>query len=331
MKRSRNSQILAYGVLMIVVSVLLVGLFGLAEKYINKVSSQKGEEDGYSYTDGTQNGVYYGGHWYSLRSNMETVLVMGIDSIMSDDEQRVNSQQADFLLLLIVDKMEKSLQVLHINRDTMVNQPQTDAYGRPAGSRRAQLTLAHTVGDTDKDRCRNTVKAVEDLLYGIRIDHYLSVTMDAIPVLNDSVGGVSVCLLDDFTCLDESFTKGEVVTLRGSQALGYVRERGALENSTNLHRMERQRQYIAAFFEQYSKVNPESTLDTMLEINEYMVSDCTVNQLSRLLDRVLSYSHDDILTIEGESTVGSSGYVEFYVDETELQNLVLNVFYKCQE
>ena len=331
MKRSRNSQILAYGVLMIVASVLLIGLFGLVEKYIYRADSSSKAEDGYSYTDEAKDGVYYGGNWYSLKSNVETVLVMGIDSLKSNDEQRANSQQADFLLLLVVDKIEKELQVLHINRDTMVNIPQMDAYGRPAGFHRAQLTLAHTVGDTDKDRCRNTVKAVEDLLYGVSIDHYLSLTMDAIPVLNDSVGGVSVSLLDDFTFLDESFMKGNVVTLRGNQALSYVRERGALEDSTNLQRMERQRQYITAFFEQSSKVNPDSTLDTMLEINEFMVSDCTVNQLSRLLDRVLAYRHDDMLTIEGESIIGSSGYAEFQVDEPKLQELVLSMFYKIQE
>ena len=109
MKRSRNSQILAYGVLMIVASVLLIGLFGLVEKYIYRADSSSKAEDGYSYTDEAKDGVYYGGNWYSLKSNVETVLVMGIDSLKSNDEQRANSQQADFLLLLVVDKIEKEL------------------------------------------------------------------------------------------------------------------------------------------------------------------------------------------------------------------------------
>ena len=41
-----------------------------------------------------------------------------------------------------------------------------------------QLALAHTYGSGEEDSCENTVLAVENLLYGVGIDHYVSLTMD---------------------------------------------------------------------------------------------------------------------------------------------------------
>ena len=70
----------------------------------------------------------------------------------------------------------------------------------------------------------NTVRAVSDLLSGIGIDYYISMNMDGVGVLNDSIGGVDVEVLDDFEDVPE-FKKGETVHLTGDLALTYVRGR----------------------------------------------------------------------------------------------------------
>ena len=53
-----------------------------------------------------------------------------------------------------------------------------------------------------QDSCRYQAKAVSNLLYGVSIDHFCSVTMDAVAVINDAVGGVSVQVMDDMTMVD---------------------------------------------------------------------------------------------------------------------------------
>mgnify|MGYP000585160404 FL=1 len=68
--------------------------------------------------------------------------------------------------------------------------------------------------------------------------------MDAVPILNDLLGGVEVTVLDDFSGIDDTLIKGETVTLHGDHALTYVRERYGLEDSSNSTRMVRQRQYM---------------------------------------------------------------------------------------
>lgn len=57
------------------------------------------------------------------------------------------------------------------------------------------------------------------LLYGVEIDHYISLMMDGVAVLNDLAGGVTLKVMDDFGAFDPALVQGETVTLRGEQAL----------------------------------------------------------------------------------------------------------------
>ena len=121
--------------------------------------------------------------------------------------------------------------------------------------------------------------------------------------------------------------------MKGQQALTYVRSRGGLEDSSNLHRMERQRQYLSALQQQLkAAVQQEDgfTLDALPQLNEYMVSDCTVNQLSDLGNSLAAYQVSDILTTPGDAQEGEE-FMEFTVDEAALQQLVMDVFYEPVE
>lgn len=153
--------------------------------------------------------------------------------------------------------------------------------------------------------------------------------MDGVSVLNDAIGGVTLVVLDDMTVIDESLSKGSTVTLHGNQALSYIRARGELADSTNIARMERQRQYVTAFLEQakIAIANKTSlTSDMVLSVSKYLVSDLTVRELVMFSDQINNYSFDGLYTIEGIARKGEK-YMEFYADETALKNLVLEIFY----
>lgn len=278
--------------------------------------------------------TYYNGTAYARREDLETALLLGVDKFEGETpEGYINNQQADFLLLLVMDKQNETCTPIQLNRDTMTQIQILGVTGELAGTFTGQLALAHTYGSGEEDSCENTVLAVSNLLYGMEIDHYVSLTMDGVALLNDLVGGVTVEVLDDFTGIDDSLVQGETVTLQGQQALTYVRSRGGLEDSSNLHRMERQRQYLAALQQQLkAAVQQEDgfTLDALLQLNEYMVSDCTVNQLSDLGDSLAAYQVSDILTTPGDAQEGEE-FMEFTVDEVALQQLVMDVFYEPVE
>ena len=278
--------------------------------------------------------TYYNGTAYAKKEDLETVLLLGVDKFEGETpEGYLNNQQADFLLLLVMDKQNETCTPIQLNRDTMTQIRILGVTGEPAGTTTGQLALAHTYGSGEEDSCENTALAVSNLLYGMEIDHYVSLTMDGVALLNDLVGGVTVEVLDDFSGIDDSLMQGEIVTLKGQQALTYVRSRGGMEDSSNLHRMERQRQYLAALQQQLkAAVRQEDgfTLDALLQLNEYMVSDCTVDQLSNLGDSLAAYQVSDILTTPGDAQEGEE-FIEFTVDEAALQQLVMDVFYEPVE
>lgn len=281
-------------------------------------------------------GIYYDHMWYIPRKDIQTMLLLGIDKYADADgrqDEHGEYEQADFLLLLVMDLKAHTCTAIHLNRDTMTDIRMISDAGTLLGMYTGQLTLAHAYGLDAKMRCQNTVRAVSDLLYGVRIDHYLSLAMDGVAVLNDLVGGVTVEMLEDFSKIDASLAKGETVTLKGDQALAYVRRRLDIGDGSNLSRMKRQEQYLEALQEkllQMSDSDDNFISSTLLEVNDYMVSDCSVNQLSAFSEMLREYGVSEYLTLEGETVIGEE-HVEFYADEDALQKLVVSLFYEPME
>ena len=201
--------------------------------------------------------------------------------------------------------------------------------GQPAGSVTGQLALAYTYGSGLNDSCVNTVDAVSDFLYGIEIDHYVAMTMGAIPYLNDLIGGVEVTVLDDFSGIDDSLVEGETITLKGEQALHYVRNRAELEDSTNLNRMKRQQQYLMAAAQKIENLDEDFTIspEQLAQIAKYILSDCSIDTLSRMSEQFGTYKLQELQDIQGEAVQGEE-YIEYYVDEDALAEQVLELFYE---
>ena len=272
---------------------------------------------------------------YKLNKNIETVLVMGLDKFSEDVDSSSydNDQQADFLMLFVLDNQNKTCKAIHINRDTMGDMVVLGVAGQKVGTTTQQIALSHTYGNGQNVSCRNTTKAVSNLLDGIDVTHYLSVTMDAVPVFNDLVGGVTVEVLDDFTGIDDTLVKGEKVTLMGDKALTYVRNRYGLEDSTNSNRMIRQKQYIEELYRitrEKTKSDENFVLTAWQELSQYAVSDCYEQDLLQIYEKISGYEYLGTVNIEGKSLVGES-FMEFYPDEEKLEKLVLEMFYISEE
>lgn len=278
--------------------------------------------------------VLYEGTWYAPRSDVETVLVLGLDRSEREGIGMTGSYaQSDLMLLLEIDRTSETCRVIHLNRDTMADIQDFDRYGRPNGTYTAQLTLAYAHAQAytgnDTTACMSAVKAVSELLYGVEIDHYVTLTMDGLMELNDLAGGVEVEIRDDFSAVDPTLVQGERVTLLGEHALNYVRTRWYVGESTNLERMERQREYLLALREKLSLLaeqDEEFVLSSLMKVNDYMDSDCTIQQLSALAEDIRAYPIERYVSPEGRAEQAGD-VMEFYIDENALQKLVIEDFY----
>lgn len=281
----------------------------------------------------TENIVYeYNGVEYVKNEDVESFLILGLDKFEDaiNNDSYNNDQRADFLMLLVFDNSEKKFTAVHLNRDTMVNMNVLGVAGQKIGTVNKQLALAHTYGNGRDVSCRNTADAVSELLNGVKVNHYLSITMDAVPILNDLLGGVEVTVLDDFSGIDDTLIKGETVTLHGDHALTYVRERYGLEDSSNSTRMVRQRQYMTAVYDKAMlKIENDDNfvIEASSKLADYIVSDRSVNQLQEIAKKLSQYKFTEIETLEGESVV-KDGLMEFRPDADSIDKIVFELFYK---
>ncbi len=272
----------------------------------------------------------YNGKVYELKKGIETVLVLGLDKYeYASEDSYDNDMQADFLMLLVIDNKNEKCTALHINRDTIAEMSVLGVAGDKIDVVDQQIALSHTYGNGKEVSCRNTTEAVEKLLMNIDIDYYVSVTMEAVSTYNDLVGGVEVKVLDDFTGVDDTLVKGKEVNLMGQHALNYVRTRYGLEDSSNNHRMERQRQYIQALYDKTMlclEEDDDFIMNTASKLTEYIVSNCSGNRLQTIVEKIADYEFVEICDLEGKSVKGET-FMEFYPDEDSVKDTVIKLFY----
>lgn len=267
---------------------------------------------------------------YYPRQDITTVLVMGIDQTgpVQLSEKPNDGKAVDMVAVVIVDEKAQDCTILSINRDTMLEMPMLDEKSREAGTFFGQLAYSHTYGRGGEDSCENTRKAVSNFLYGMQLDYYIAMNMDAVAVLNDSVGGVTVQVRDDFSQVAPSITMG-ATHLMGDQALAFVQSRTGVGDELNLSRMERQKEYINRFVDAFRGKMAESDsflLKTYNAVAPYLVSDLPVNTLTAMMQRYEGYEIGDTISLTGENRLGEK-YYEFYPDEEALEKLILELFY----
>ena len=267
---------------------------------------------------------------YFPKQDIETFLIIGVDEDgeMVRRETLENEGMADAIMLAVFNRTDETIDIISLNRDSMTDISVRGLDGRKVDSMNAQLALSYAYGDGMESSCENTIEAVSKMLYGIEIDHFMALNMDAIKVLNDAVDGVTVDVWDDFSAVDPSIYMGRV-TLYGDQALTYIRARKDVGDQLNVNRMERQQEYMESFFYalKYAvEMDSEFAIKHYEDLTKYMVTDCSVTTMSSVLERYGAYELGEIVTPEGENVRGEK-YMEFYVDEDSLEDLVLEHFF----
>ena len=327
--RGRIGKILIVGLVIVLIAcALLVAV----HVYDNRNGEFKGEGD---ENVGSFKTIEYGGKTYVYNDAIETVLVVGLDAFGKtvENDSYNNNRQADFLVLLVLDRNNGTCSAIHINRDTMAEVPVLGITGQQVSVATQQISLSHTYGNGGLDSCKNVAVTVSRMMYDLPIDSYISMTMDGIKELNDLLGGVTLTVLDDFTGVDDTLIEGETVTLMGEHALNYVRSRQNLEDSTNEHRMVRQRQYMEALYAQGKEMaekNDGFVLDVVTALDDYVVSNCSISQIDDLFDKIMEYEFIGIDVVEGKTVKGEQ-YMEFYYDSDALKKLVVDTFYTVEK
>ena len=310
-------------IIVLSIALILLSLLFLFANVFRNANRKEAEEDYQIYYE-------YKGKYYVENEDLQLILFAGLDSYDNNivDSYR-NSELSDCLVLLVLDNNKKTILPIQINRDTMCTYNILGIGGQIAGESFGQIALAHTYGTGDMASLVNTKDAVSELLFGVTIDYYVSLPMNAVGILNDKAGGISVLVEDDFSSIDPSLVQGEEVLLKGDQALTFVRSRAGLDDPSNIARMERQRVYLRALFEKCSElVKNDSSFsqDALNAVGEHLIANTNTYGLSDIANTLLGYELLDAVKLDGNARKGDT-FIEYYVDEAKLEKFCLNTFY----
>ena len=280
------------------------------------------------------NTIEIDGVTYRHKTRVKTYLFMGIDerSVKAADNEAeyVGTGQCDVLELVVVDQNANTYAVLPINRDTITAVKSLEDDGTYIATSDVQIALAHANGDGGEMSCENTVDAVSNLLNGQRIDGYAALYMDSIGVINRLAGGITVPIEDDFSQADPTLKIGSTVTLTDEQAELYVRRRMDVGDGTNEGRMRRQSVYLNELkrvFEQKFSEDESQVKKVYESLEDYMVTNLTGKDCSKLAKAMLKNKSLGELQIEGTVSLDELGYRQFIPDEDSLMQTVLLLFY----
>lgn len=322
-KQKKSKGILSTCILLILVLVILYSGLRILESTVLLPGKEAADE-------AATKTITRDGKAYFPKQDITVVMVLGIDQfgpVESSNYYR-NHGSADSIMLLIFDETNEEATVLYLNRDTMVEMDVLGVKGEYAGTTYGQLALAHTYGTGMEDSCLNMKNTLEHFLHGLTIDYYVAMNMDAIPVLNDAVGGVTVHVVDDFSKVNPTITMGEV-TLQGDQVIDFVRTRKDVGDQQNITRMERQKEYVDNFLKALSRKEHEDlnfALNMYEQVAPYIVTDCSAETLSGMLDRYVDYPVKEVVIPEGETEIVED-HLEFHVDAEKLDALIVRLFY----
>ena len=87
---------------------------------------------------------------------------------------------------------------------------------------------------------------------------------------------------------------------------------------------------MTAFFAKLgdAKLSESSLVQLYDKVRPYVCNNAGDSGYEALFNRLVDYEMGETVTIAGEQRIGKGGYVEFYVDEESVKEVVTNVFYK---
>lgn len=327
-KKNRRRMILRRAGMALVVVVLACGagitVHQLMDYSVSSASDEVGE-----YINVTEiNGVRC-----RKKTRVKTYLIMGTDATGTVEtvDEYDGTGQCDVLELLVIDQNANTYALLPINRNTITEVKSLENDGTYIATSEVQIALAHANGDGLEISCENTVDAVSHLLYDQTIDGYAALNMDSIKIINNYAGGVTVTIEDDFSESDPTLEMGATITLTDDQAMHYVHDRINVANDTNEGRMARQKAYMDALvpiLEVKTQEDESFPLKLFEGLQDYMVTNLTGKDCSKIAKAVLKNESLGTFEIEGESSLDYWGYDQFVVDQDSLADVVIELFYE---
>ncbi|MCD8039326.1 MAG: LCP family protein [Lachnospiraceae bacterium] len=289
--------------------------------------------------------VVYDGKVYEYREDMLNFLLLGIDrsgSLSTETElSDWSAGQADTIFLVTLNQEDKAISVIGIPRNSMVDVEIFNSEKECIETIHDQICLQYGYaggGELGLDKMK---ESVSELFCGLPLHGACAVSFDAVSAITDRLGGIEVVVPDDMTAYNSSYIKGSTQTLTGKNVVGYLRYRNYSELGSPTTRLERQKAFMKAAADdvmQAIKENPMFVKEIYELVKPYMNTDISVDEAVYISAKALDcgFSEQSFYQLTGEDKAvyftddngNEDFYDDYYLDEDELKEIMMNVFYK---
>ncbi|MEU8343080.1 LCP family protein [Spirillospora sp. NPDC048832] len=208
------------------------------------------------------------------------ILLLGSDTRAGENSEYadgVTGARSDTTILLHLSPNRDQAVGISFPRDSMVKMPKCEKEG--GGTVPAQFGMLNSAFAFGGPTC--TWKTLEGLT-GIHIDHFVQIDFSGFKRMVDALGGVEICV--DRPVNDpraQLYLKAGKQTVKGTQALGYVRARYSLGNGSDLERIQRQQKFMAAVVDKATSgsmlTDPAKTYKFLKAATKSMTTDDDLN------------------------------------------------------
>jgi LCP family protein required for cell wall assembly len=174
----------------------------------------------------------------------ENYLLIGSDSRAGENDKygTVSGARSDTTILAHLSPKRDKAVLISFPRDSWVSLPACPKTGGGTSpAQDGQFNEAFTIGGPS---C--TVLAVQKLT-GVKINHYVQVDFAGFKTMVDALNGVPICTTTPLRDQESGLRlPAGTTTLRGEQALSYVRARYGIGDGSDLGRIQRQQTFLGA-------------------------------------------------------------------------------------
>lgn len=294
--------------ILILILILLL-LFGLAFLYIwkNKQSMPDENADLPIYAKGT---FEYNDVLYKQKSNTNTLLL----SASYDDK-------ADFIMLLVIDNINKEILPIQIKRSTMCDYTKLDEFGKIKDKVYERIDDSYSYGNDPLSSLINLKDAVSNLLCNVRIDYYLGIDLKDAENIMENLDNVEVVLRDDYIGLEKEHKSGEKIVVYKDNISKFVI--GTSDEDIDTIE-DRQALFLSSLILQYQDKEKSSagyTAKAFNQISNYCIFNS--NDIVTLINKFVNYK-----ILNRISYNGSYEDLKYYPNIYSVIDLCLNNIYE---
>ncbi|MCQ2455557.1 MAG: LCP family protein [Clostridia bacterium] len=337
-KKRKKILVIILIIILAIITALSLTCFILYES--GKIQFHKNDKNisatGIDGLETGENSITYNGKTYYLNGDVVSVLFMGIDKQNIDNNFGFGKNgQADSIFVAAVNTKTKKIKLIPIPRESMVDVNTYDSSGNFTGTKKEQICLAYSYGDSAKDSCSNVKASVSRFLMGINVSSYIAMDLKGVSNTTDKIGGITLNALESVPYQNRTCKVGEKIVLKGGDATRYIQCRNdGIDASTK--RLERQKQFLSVF----ASTAGNQILSDFTKLKVYydglipfVQTDLSFAQVSYLVTSSISKNLGNAL--EYENITGNMSlkgeWAEFTPDNDSLINAILNSFYKEQK